>query len=174
MKKLKYIAGILIVIVVIIYWKEKNNLHVDFFPYWGSYNSKSMTESISDGSFVCVLYPLKSDYKLHYSDLTVKFDTAWVQHSWVEKSVGAFFVKKELTKNLFAIIPFEKSKANTFLFTLKPIGGYEGGIEEHKYETQFYNTDTLALLIMEKNPIDSRGWKKEQSGDTVMFIIAKK
>ena len=174
MNKSKYIASILIAFAVFIYWKEKNNLYVDFFPCWGNYSSKSLTESMKDGSFVSGLYPVKSDYKLHYSDLTIKFDTAWIQHPWIEKSVGVIFTKKELAKNLIAIIPFEKSKANTFVFTLKPIGGYQGGIEEHRYETQYHNTDTLILLIMEKNPIDSIGWKKEQTGDTVVFIRARK
>ncbi len=161
------------------YWKAKNKLYVDFFPYWGSYNSKSRLASINDGSYVYTYYPLKTDYQLHNHDLKIKFDTGWVQHAWHEKSVAGIFTRKELLKSLTTIFPFKKSISNTFVFSLKSFSGnnfekYSGGIEENLYENDYDNIgDTIMLLIDEKDPIDSIGWLHSISGDTVIYIRAK-
>jgi len=179
MKKLRYILPILACVVVFIYWKEKNNFYVDFIPCFSSYTSRSRAASIEDGSYVYTYFPLKTDFALRNHDLTIKFDTAWVQHSWYEKSVGYFFVKKDLKKSLTTIFPFKKSADNTFLFSLKSYNGnnfekYAGGIEENRYENSYERIgDTIMLLIIEKDPIDSIGWQNYTNGDTVIFVRAK-
>ena len=179
MKSIKYIIPFLCFVILFIYWKEKNHLYVDFFPYYSTYTSKSRSESVADGSYVCAYFPLKSKFSLHNHNATIKLDTAWVQYSWHEKSLCLIFVKKEKENSLIIIFPFKNSEPNTFLFTLKSILGnkqekYSNGISEDRYENHYYFIeDTIRLKVNEKSPVDTIGWKEQIDGDTLIFVRTK-
>ncbi|MCP4976005.1 MAG: hypothetical protein GY931_07565, partial [Maribacter sp.] len=103
---------------------------------------------------------------------------AWYEIEWYVNSDICLFRYKELRKGEYNIIfPFQKSKDDVFLFSMKPIiNGSEciscGGIRENKKQINIsVIPDTIEIQIKEKNPKIGIGWSKGGlEGERIKYV----
>jgi len=140
--------------------------------------SSSKNESIRDGFYLGEYEALTKKIKLKNHDLEIEFSDAWYEIEWFINSNICLFRHKELRKEEYNIIfPFQKSKENVFLFTMKPIiNGSEciscGGIKKNKKQISISSIpDTIEILIKEKNPKTGIGWSKGGlEGERIKYV----
>lgn len=132
-------------------------------------HSASVETSKDDHLFVASYRPLTPRITLaHHAD-TIEFSDAWAETGWYTNSSNCFFKRKERTGDYNVVIEFNKRPSDQFNFTLE--GGENSGMGLSSTVKSFtVLSDTLTFQIMEKNPLDSIGWKEPLAGVYVKFV----
>ena len=141
--------------------------------------SDSKQTSKQNGFFVADYFPTKTVLKLKNWPVTVTLDSAWTEHQWTEVPG---FLNSTLEKSLGGYnIAFKIKNCSTedFVYSLDiypdnigTIGGYNPMTKQHEGFI-YSHKDTLTILVQEKNPIDSIGWQKHLTTDTILYIRCK-
>lgn len=142
--------------------------------------SDSKYTSKKNNFYILDYVPTEKVIKLKYWPVTIILDTAWTEHQWFEE---ANFFSSTLQKadngtyNMGLKIKSESTEDFVYSFDIIPegvgsIGGNNPMTKQH--EGVLYKfSDTLKIIVQEKNPIDSIGWTKHIITDTIMYIKCK-
>jgi len=104
------------------------------------------------------------------------FNDVWVESQWFYNSDICLFTRMEKRKGNNVIFEFKKSNDGKFLFSLSRVINGElditnGVIMGNKKEIQLQEiSDTLWLLVHEKNPLEEIGWKEKLVGELIGFV----
>lgn len=175
-KKWIIILGIFGILAVLVYSVLNFFCKVNVKCMNCTQTSISLKESKRKGLYLMDYEPLSKIIHLKNHDETIRFKNAWVETQWFYNSSNCLNTKLERKAGYNVVFEFEKSKKDSFLFTLTPyvngrLDPTSGGIQETKKEIRLDALlDTLWLQIHEKNPDKNIGWMSELYGDRIGFV----
>lgn len=164
-------------------------LEVAFIVYWFEYKVKPVLKSMLLGNALSYLMIAilmlsahkKSDGKTVSGEVIsfhpskshfVLLDSSWMKIQSSELEISKFNMDKTVNTTYAFKIKFDTENPDKFRFQFRLVGNkYAGGMSEReKVFLVAKYTDTIKVLLEQKNPDSSIGWTMPVITDTIVFV----
>jgi hypothetical protein len=134
--------------------------------------------SVKGGYYITNYKVGKKNIRLKKHDYTIRIDSVWGEHMHRDNTNICLLSKSIIDSSLYAVvIEFSKPVSDTFIFSFEPIIDNEiderqGGMQNNKKILTMLKKmpDTIKLILQEKSPVDSIGWRSPLNTDTITLV----